>query len=417
MANFIETLISKRNGNENETMLPEAVQTSLHQPGEIERGNMNELGYTRAGRNNGDPSALSNSFELIKSGQIVDENNNEQKQNERIASLDKKIEDLKGEINCQRVKIDKIDQIELPGIEREIETSKQKIGEIRNTARNLKYNRNKFNLILTWVGFVAGFLYLYLFYVSAIHSALFRNIAGEVANADKDSVGQLLTNIFNVTAFKEFNLHWIAPIIFFIFAVILHFALEIKSKVVKWPAVGGVIFFVLIADGLLAYCIENNNHILSKLMGLTDGSWVFYKSFIFYLVLFFGFFTSMGWSLILHKLANEFESANPEKKAEEEIHLIEKTLKQLYVEKGIAGSAKIENTNAINSLDEKIKSLERSKSNAHYSLVDLEKNIDDFYNGWLSYLNGLKSDIHRKQECESIYIRFKSDNFNKALTA
>lgn len=417
MANFIQNLINKRNGNENETMLPETVQMAIQHPGEIERGNLNELGYTKSGRNNGDPSALKSFFNLIQSGHIVAENNNEEKKKEIIESLDKKINDLKEEINGRRVSIDKNDQIELPGIEREIENNKQKIEEIKSNARNFKYNRNKFNLILTWVGFIAGFLYLYLFYVSAIHSALFRNIAGEVADANKDNVGQLLNNIFNVTAFKEFNIHWFAPIIFFIFALILHFTLEIKSKIVKWPAVGVVVFFVLIADGLLAYCIENNNHTLSKLMGLSDGTWIFYKSLVFYLVLFFGFFTSMGWSLILHKLANGFESGNPERKAEEEICGIEKTLKQLYIEKGVAGAARIGNINAITSFEEKIKSLETSKSNVHYSLVDLEKNIDDFYNGWLSYLNGLRSDINKKHECENIYISFKSVNFSKSLTA
>lgn len=415
MANFVEKLISKKNGNESEIALPNFVQ--LNHNGGIEKGNMNDLGYIGAGRNNGDPLALKNSFNLIQSGVIVDENNNEYKRKEKIESLDNKINDLKEEIIGHQVAIDKIDQIELPGIEREIENNKLNINEIRGNARNIKYSRNRFNLILTWVGFVAGFFYLYFFYVSAIHSALFRNIAGEVANANKDNIGLLLNNIFNVTAFKEFNIHWLAPIIFFIFALILHFSLEIKSKLVKWQVVTIVVLFVLIADGLLAYCIENNNHTLSKLMGLSDGSWVFYKSFVFYLVLFFGFFTSMGWSLILHKLANEFESANPERKAEEEIQIIEKTLRQLYVDKGMAGSAKIENANVINSLEEKIKFLETSKSNVRYSLVDLEKNIDDFYNGWLSYLNGLRSDIHKKQECENIYLSFKSENLRKSLTA
>jgi hypothetical protein len=299
----------------------------------------------------------------------------------------------------------------------EINENMQKIDQIKTSSRNCKYERNKFNLVLTWVGFIAGFLYLYLFYVSAIHSALFRNIAAEVANANKDNVGILLNNVFNVSAFKEFNIHWFAPIIFFIFAVILHYSLEFKSRLLKWPVVSTVVLFVLTADGLLAYSIENNNHTISKLMGLSDGTWVFYKSFVFYLVLFFGFFTSMGWSLILHRLANEFESANPERKSEEEIAGIEKMLKQLYYDKGIACTEKIENANAIISLEEKIKSFENSKSNVHYSLVDLEKNIDDFYNGWLSYLNGLKTDMGKKQECESIYNRFKSENFNRALTA
>ena len=415
MANFLENIISKRNGNHNDAVLNNSVP--IIQGMEIEKGNMNELGYTRAGRNNGAPTALNNSFELIKSGVIVDESNNEQKRDEKIESLDKKIGEFKNEINEHKVAIDKIDQIELPRIEREVSDCKQKIDEKRANARNIKYNRNKFNLILTWIGFLAGFLYLYLFYVSAIHSAIFRNIAGEVANANKDNVGVLLNTVFNVSAFKEFNIHWIAPIVFFIFALILHYTLGIKSKLFKWPAIVAVVLFVLIADGLLAYGIEKNNHVIGTLMGMSDGTWVFYKSYVFYLVLFFGFFTSMAFSFILHKLATEFESGNPERKAEEEISFIEKTLRQLYAEKGIAGSSIIEHSSAINSVEEKIKSLEASKSNVQYSLVDLEKNVDDFYSGWLSYLHGLRSEINKKQECESLYINFKSANFNRSLTA
>jgi hypothetical protein len=415
MANFLENLIFRRNGNHNDAIL-NSIDPII--PGtEPVRGNMNDLGYTRAGRNNGDPIALKNSFELIKSGVIVDECNNEQRRNEKIESLNNKIDELKIGINDHKVAIDKIDQIELPQIEREVSDWKQKIDDIRGNARNIKYNRNKFNLTLTWIGFIAGFVYLYLFYVSAIHSAIFRNIAGEVANANKDNVEVLLNTVFNVNAFKEFNIHWIAPIVFFIFALILHYTLGIKSKFFKWPAIVAVVLFVLVADSLLAYGIEKNNHVIGTLMGMTDGSWVFYKSYVFYLVLFFGFFTSMAFSFILHKLATEFESGNPERKAEEEISLIEKTLRQLYVEKGMANSAKIENSNAINSIEEKIRSLETSKSNVHYSLVDLEKNIDEFYNGWLSYLNGFRSETNKKQDCENIYINFKSTNFKRSLTA
>jgi hypothetical protein len=415
MSNFVEKLIGKRNGNENPGIIPLSITSQPES--EIERGNMNQLGYTRGGRNNGDPVALNNAFQLIKSGQIVDENNNEQKRKETIESLDKRIDDHKKEIDVHKVNIEKIDLVQIPRIEKDIDDNTHKIDELKNNARTIKFERNKFNLMLTWVGFIAGFIYLYLFYVSAIHSALFRNIANEVADANKDNIGLLLNNIFNITAFKEFNIHWIAPIIFFIFALILHFAIELKSKVARWPLVGSVVFFVLIADGLLAYCIENNNHTLSKLMGLSDGTWTFYKSFVFYLVLFFGFFTSMGWSLILHKLATEFESANPEKKVMEEIENIEKSLRKLYNEKDNAGAVRIDKTNAIACLEDKVKSLEASKSNVHYSLVDLEKNIDDFYSGWLSYLNGLRYENHLKSECESIYSGFKSKNFNRSLTA
>lgn len=417
MANFIQNMINKRNGNENEAFLPDTLQIAHHNSGEIEKGNMNQLGYTRAGRHNGDPIALNNSFQLIKSGQIVDENNNEQRRKEIINGIDKSIDDHKQEISSLRTGVEKIDQVDLPGIQSELEHNKLKIDDLRNRTRETKYQRNKFNLILTWIGFIAGFFYLYLFYVSAIHSALFRNIAGEVANADKESIGMLLNNVFNISAFKEFNIHWFAPIVFFIFALILHFTLEIKTRAIRWPLIISVVLFVMVADGLLAYSIENNNHTISKLMGLSDGTWVFYKSFVFYLVLFFGFFTSIGWSLVLHKLAHEFESANPERENYDKILDIEKTIRQLYFEKGNTSSARIEKVNTIVSLEEKIKALESRKSNVHYSLVDLEKNIDDFYNGWLSYLNGLKSDLQKKQECENAYTSFKSLNFNRSLTA
>lgn len=417
MANFFQNLISKRNGNNNEAILPESAQITMQNLSEIERGNMNQIGYMRAGRNNGDPSALRNAFELIKSGQIVDENNNEQKRKETIEGLDKIINDHKGEINTLKAAIEKIDQVDIPNIQREIDSNKSRIDELKNNTWSIKFKRNKFNLILTWIGFIAGFIYLYLFYVSAIHSALFRNIAGEVASADQNSISILLNNVFNISAFKEFNIHWFAPIVFFIFALILHFTLEIRSKVIKWPVVLSVVLFVLTADGLLAYSIENNNHTVSKLMGLSDGTWVFYKSFVFYLVLFFGFFTSIGWSLILHKLAREFEASNPERENFEKISNIDKVLRQLYFDKGILNTSRIEKVNSINTLEEKIKAFEAKKSNVHYSLVDLERSIDDFYSGWLSYLNGLRSDHSRKQDCENVYISFKSATFNRSLIA
>jgi hypothetical protein len=413
--NSFTNFFGKRNGNETETMLPETVRPVVTI--ECETGNMNQLGYMRAGRNNGDPAALSNCFQLIKSGQIVDENNNEQKRREAIEDLEKKICEHRDEKSKIKPGIEKIDQVEIPAIQQEIDSSKHKIDQLRHSSLEKKYTRNRFNLVLTWTGFIFGFIYLYLFYVSAIHSALFRNIAGEVANADQDSIGILLNNVFNITAFREFNIHWFAPIVFFIFALILHFAFEIKNKAARWVSIVSVIAFVLIADGLIAYSIENNNHTISKLMGLSDGEWVFYKSFVFYMVFFFGFFTSMSWSLVLHRLATEFNSANPEREAEDEILFIEKRLKQLYAEKGNAGMSRIEKVNAIASLEDKIKNLEERKNNVHYSLVDLEKNIDDFYNGWLSYLNGLRTDLQRKQECQRVYVSFKSEYFNRSLTA
>ena len=98
MTNILENLLLRK--NENENALTNAIPLINRE--EYTRGNMNDLGYTRAGRNNGDPLALRNSFQLIRSGQIVDENNNEQKRNEVIESLDIKISEHKTEINGRK---------------------------------------------------------------------------------------------------------------------------------------------------------------------------------------------------------------------------------------------------------------------------------------------------------------------------
>lgn len=403
-------MIAKRNGNSNESNLP--YTPVLTTTSGIEVGNINQIGYEKAGRNNGDPSALSNSLELVKSGHIVDENSNKEKKDEARLELDKEINDRKISINSNKGEIEKIDVVRIPSIDAEIEDLHSEIRNKRTEAINGKYNRNRFNLLLYWIVFIPGTIYLYLFYVSAIHSALFRNIAGEVASANQDNIGLILNNVFNITAFREFNIHWFAPVIFFVFAIILHISLATRPKIARWVSVFSVILFVFIADGLLAYYIEKNSHLLSKLMGLDEGSWTFYTSSGFYLVLFFGFFTSMGWSIMLHKIAGEYSHKDIELKAGDEIAELDKAIRQLRFEKGEVNSLKIDKLNASKALEEEIRSLELRKSHVHYSNVDLEKNVDDFYNGWLSYLNGLRSDVNKKQECESIYNQFKNKNFN-----
>jgi hypothetical protein len=72
---------------------------------------------------------------------------------------------------------------------------------------------------------------------------------------------------------------------------------------------------VLLAYSLLAYFIEYNSHIVYELNGMTDENWAFYKSPRFYLVLFLGFFTCLGWSLILHGIKMEYQKTDLEGQA------------------------------------------------------------------------------------------------------
>jgi hypothetical protein len=129
-----------------------------------------------------------------------------------------------------------------------------------------------------------------MFYVSAVHSAFFRDIASEIANVNVDTsqLKAIMNTVFNEGAFREFNMHWIAPVVFFIFAIVLHVVYRMTG-VFRIPAIIIVLLFILSVDGLIAYFVEANNHKLESLMGMAEEGWKFYESPVFTLFLFLVF--------------------------------------------------------------------------------------------------------------------------------
>jgi hypothetical protein len=258
-----------------------------------------------------------------------------------------------------------------------------------------------------------------MFYVSAVHSAFFRDIASEIANVNVDTsqLKAIMNTVFNEGAFREFNMHWIAPVVFFIFAIVLHVVYRMTG-VFRIPAIIIVLLFILSVDGLIAYFVEANNHKLESLMGMAEEGWKFYESPVFYAVLVFGFFSCLAWSITLFQFQKEFPSTDNRNKKlfEKEVAILRRKLWKLEQDKIALNSDIIKLEHEKEGGIQEINHLEKSKSNVSYSIPMLRKNISSFYNGWLSYLNGRKDARVCVAECEKVKTEFLytlSDNVSQ----
>jgi hypothetical protein len=80
--------------------------------------NLTDYGYKQAGRHDGDPDALNNHLELIKSGQIIDENSNEEKYKKLRAEIEGEIVELKKVVSEKEADIRNVKESLIPSIEK-----------------------------------------------------------------------------------------------------------------------------------------------------------------------------------------------------------------------------------------------------------------------------------------------------------
>lgn len=371
--------------------------------------NLTDYGYKQAGRHDGNPDALRNHMDMIRSGQIIDENSNEEKHRKLREEMDAKILDQKHALADKEGEIRKVKESLIPGVENAIKNASEEMNrvELEYLKKEEPVKRNWFNIIEFGISAFFLTIFLYMFYVSAAHSAFFRDIAAEVSNADSGNISSVLNTVFSVGAYSYFHMHWLVPFVFFAFAMVLHVIWEMTSG---WriPALITIMLFILSADGLLAYFIENNNHTIKTLMGTVEGEWYFYKSPVFYMVLVMGFFSCIGWSIIMYQVKKELPGTDNRMKriAVKELTILRNKIWEMEQEKIGFNGVIINYEKEMESIQQKINYFEKEKSNVSYSIPMLKKNISSFYNGWLSYLNGKKDARQWVSECENVRAGF-----------
>lgn len=373
----------------------------IPQPNAI-RVNLRDYGFSKAGEHHGDAGALANLFNQIRQGFVLDENANDEKQQHE--KVDVEIDAISQTVSELQTEIRRINESKIPKVEGAVALVDDDIHDIQiNTLKAMNDPRhvNRFNLGLYWAVFVPATLFLILFYVSAFHSGFYRDVIGEVQQADNGNVNGVLNAIFNRSAFTELNLHWLSPVVFFVFGLILHIAFESPGRG-RWLKVISVLLFILLADGFLAYFIEDKSHQVKVLMAMEGTDYHFYTSAVFYMVLILGYCTCLGWSIILHQIKEERGKLDIEKVAQIETRIRKE--KRLVLTNQIQDlkALLLTHQGKIEGLNNTVDQLRRKRERISLSLSDLHKRITDFYDGWLSYVNlrgrdnsALKTDCHQ----------------------
>ncbi|MBK9023822.1 MAG: hypothetical protein IPL69_07575 [Saprospiraceae bacterium] len=169
---------------------------------------------------------------------------------------------------------------------------------------------------------------------------------------------------------------------------------------------GSVILLCLLIDGLLAYKIDSGIHEMKTMMGIEDPSWIWYKSINFYLVIVFGFVAYILFGIMYEAVMKEWSKRNINAVVELEIKNLKSIIRGL--EKEII-QHKVELKELKKQVDELIlliKNLTKELERVLTKPETLKRNMENFYAGWLTYLNGSEALEERKFECDRIYQRF-----------
>jgi len=411
---MLNTVTENNKTAEMETPNKELKDIVASQPG-VMRVDLQDYGFKQAGVTGADPAALKNYLNDIHNGFIIDLNENEEEQKRERERREGEIDKLIEEKTTTESALRKVREAEIPAVKEKISGIKQQASQldIERAKKSGESKRNSFSLNLYWPVFVMATIFLYGFYMSAFHTAFFKDMAKALLEADSGNISELLNTVFNKEAFTEFNLHWFAPIIFFVFSMVLHIVFEADRKIRAY-LLAAMLFLILIADCLLAYFIEYNSHYIQLLNGTAEPNWAFYESPRFYLVLFLGFFTCLGWSMILHAIKEEYQKEDldeitrlqkeqlRDKEGELLISMEELQKKAIDVESQIQRIAQV--------IERKTKQL----NNTVYSVSDLEKRITAFYAGWLTFVANLKTNNTLKVANESVMTEFRNFYLRKA---
>ena len=347
-------------------------ETVVHQ---IERVNLYNFGYEKAGNVKGDPDIFSSYLTRIANGDLVEENytgltdDEKKERREQIKVLEKKQEEIekaneKIETNIKE-KEKKID---------ELRQELLKVREVQNNdhekLKNETFSPFKFSIILVLLVMLSG--YLFFFYVSTAYKALyvdFEKIANSIAQGH--GTGSIMPQAAELGEAMQYNfLLFLVPFVFYAFGYAFHILVELKNQF-KALYLGLLIAVTFTVDLLIAMIIHSNTEMAKDLMGLSVTSWS--SSPTFYIILFMGFLVYIIWSLLLDSLLREWDKLKVTSNLKKIIKHLSTDIKNL--------SAKLI---PVQEIKDQIAIYREDVSTIMYG--NLKKYAEQFSSGWMSYL-------------------------------
>ena len=371
---------------------------------------LKDWGYGEAGLNQGDPLAFENRLRWIKAGHIVDESYDVDEELRRKKKLEAEMTLKEAEKNGKEKDQLHIKSVIITDKENQVKQNwdsieQKKILMAEGRIRSL-YNPARFWLYTGLCILIS--VYLIFFYASAMNASFFRNMQQMVNNTSGDDVSLMLNSIFDAKGIFQPSAHllfvYLGAFLFFGFGTLPHIFHD-GSKF-QWLKISLGVLLCLAIDCLIAYKIDSGIHELKTMMGIGDADWAWYRSVNFYLVLAFGFGTYMLWGFIYEAAIKEHEKKNVTAKAEIEIKGIKKRIREIENEI-IKHKLEIsELQKIIDGLKLTIENLKKDLERALTKPETLLRNMENFYAGWLQYMNGANGNETKRITCENIYRNF-----------
>jgi hypothetical protein len=331
-------------------------------------------GYIEAGANRGAANVLKQNLQNISNGafneiggQYVDATQKERAEGHRA--------------DIRRL------EYEVQGIaERQTELQKW-IERVNNgeRVRSLIFDPAKFLVNLFFLLMLS--VYLFQFYVSATHAALFQTTDATLAKlegVDPGSIAYVFNSIFNPNVYSDAGGSiWFlvfAPFVFYAFGFAIHSLFESESRS-KWWWIISIFVITFVLDALIAFKIHQNTQVALELIGQTVKP--YYADVNFYIVIFMGFVVYVIWGILLHTLFVEWNKRNPMKEYERN--------KKFIFEK-----------------EAKISQYKKSISQIEASIPNI---LTSYYAGWMSYLNNMPvKDETLIKQCNALIAEFNHLN-------
>ena len=377
---------------------------------------LKDWGYCEAGLNQGDPLAFENRLRWIKAGHVVDESYDVDEELRRKKQLEAEMTVKETDKNGKEKDQQHIKEVIITDKENRIKQHRDNIEQKKILMAEGKilslYNPARFWLYAVLCILIS--VYLIFFYASAMNAAFFRNMQQMVNNSSGDDVSLMLNSIFDAKGIFQPSAHllfvYLGAFLFFGFGTLPHIFHD-GSKA-QWLKISLAVLLCLAIDSLIAYKIDSGIHELKTMMGIADADWAWYRSVNFYLVLAFGFGTYMLWGFIYEAAIKEHEKKNVNAKAEIEIKGIKKRIREIENEVIKHKQEIAELQKGIDALKLLIDNLKKDLERALTKPETLLRNMENFYAGWLQYMNGANGNEAKIITCESIY-----KNFHQTLSA
>mgnify|MGYP000944544419 CR=1 FL=1 len=359
---------------EKNTKTPGDEQASVNYA--IEKVNLHDFGYTRAGNVQGNPEVYTSYLERILNGDLVDEHHKGLTEKEKNDKRDK-IRDLEKTLDDTRKNNAKYEQ-DIKAKEKQIEERRAELLQIhvKKAEDNEELTQKSFSALKFGINlFILLFLtaYLFLFYISVAYKALyvdFEEIASQLAEGF--STGSILPKPYELSqALRANYLLFLVPFVFYAFGWAFHILLDLKHKfrIAFLSLLIAVAFFV---DLLLALTIHRQTESAKELMGLSTQSWS--QDTTFYIILSFGFLVYILWSILLDSLFREWRKRLVTRNLRKIIRHLRQDIKIL--EDKVLPVELIQNE--INILFDEVNTFVKGNIKGY---------IDQFSTGWISYLS------------------------------